>query len=202
MCLVNDLAKLKEDISSKKQEDEYWMDDYPLFDSHFILPEYAKNLLYKIIEQKSSKELSILLRASHHFNHGLMLQQKQMQTELIVAQFMSSIETLTELEIYPKKTCPSCNQKVFSIQNRVLTFLHQDFPEHLVAEFRKFYKIRSRYLHAGQLTLYRKYTGISLPQVSINPEMGCEDYECMFPMINLIEWIGWFIRKKQASTTE
>jgi len=197
VCFVKDLIKLEEGISSKKQEDENWMDDYPLLDSHFILPEYAKKLLCKIIEQKNSKDLNILLRASHHFKHSLMLQQKQMQTELIVAQFMSSIEALTELETHSKKTCPSCNQKVFSIQNKVLALLEQDFPEHLISVFKKFYEIRSQYLHEGKLTLYRKYSGISLPQVSTSPKIGCENYECMFPMINLIEWLGWFIRKKQ-----
>lgn len=201
VCFVNDLAKLKEGISFQSQEDENWMDDYPLVDSHFILPEYAKKLLNNIIEQKNSKDLNILLRASHHFKHSLMLQQKQMQTELIVAQFMSSIEALAELETYSKKTCPSCNQKVFSIQNRVLTLLKQDFPKNLVSEFKNFYEMRSRYLHEGKLTLYRKYTGTSLPQVSMSPKIGCEDYECMFPMINLIEWLGWFIRKKEASRT-
>ena len=55
--------------------------------------------MYKIIEQKNSKELKILLRAAHHFQHSLMLHQKKIQTELIVTQFMSSIEALTELDI-------------------------------------------------------------------------------------------------------
>lgn len=196
---VNNLAKLEKNIASIIQDDEDWMDDYPLIDFHFILPEYAKKLLYSIIEQTNSKELNILLRASHHFKHSLMLHQKQMQTELIVAQFMSSVEALAELEIYSKKVCPSCNQKVFSIQKRVLTLLRQEFQEHLVDAFRDFYEIRSRYLHEGKLTQFREYTGISLPQVSTSPKRGCEDYQCMFPMINLIEWIGWFMRKKQKN---
>ena len=197
VCFVNNLAKLEKNISSITQDDEDWMDDYPLIDSHFILPEYAKNLLKNIIAQTNSKKLNILLRASHHFKHSLMLHQKQMQTELIVAQFMSSIEALAELEDYSKKVCSSCNQKVFSIQKRVLLLLRQEFPVHLVDIFKNFYEIRSRYLHEGKLTQFREYTGISLPQVSKSPKRGCENYQCMFPMINLIEWIGWFMRKKQ-----
>ena len=53
-----------------------------------------------------------------------------------------------------------------------------------------FTKIRSSYLLEGKLTLFRKYTGTPLPQVSTNPKIGYKDYECMFLMINLIEWLG------------
>lgn len=196
VSFVNNLVKLKEDISSQNQEDENWMDDYPLLDSHFILPAYAKKLLCKIIEQKNSKELNILLRASHHFKHSLLLHQKYMQTELIVSQLMSSIEALTELETYTKTTCPSCSQKIFSIRKRVAVLLQKEFSQHMVKMFDYFYDMRSKYLHEGKLRLYREYTGVSLPQISQSSKRGCEDYALMFPMINLIEWIGWLIRKR------
>ena len=191
---INKRTVLSKKISNMTQNNNEWMDEYPIHNSHFILPEYAKEILKKIIFDNSG-ELLTLLKVFHHFSHAIKLQSKHMQNELIISQIMSSIEVLTELEQYNKTTCKECGQNIFSIRKRVLSLIESHMNEHMKKIFDSYYSTRSKYLHSGQLVSSRQYGGICLPQISKIFQSGCDEYPRVVD-INLIEWTGYLIRKK------
>ena len=187
-------TSLSKEIKNLIQKDTDWMDEYPIKNSHFILPEYAKYLLEKII-LKDNDELLILLKVFHHFSHATKLQQKDMQTELITSQLMSSVEVLTELEEHDMTNCKECGQSIYSIRQRVLSLIENDLSKHMRKTFDNYYATRSKYLHSGLLVSNRQYIGVCLPKISDKFNNGCEEYS-LKQDINLVEWIGFLIRKK------
>ena len=190
-------TSLSKEIKNLAQQNIDWIDEYPIDNSHFILPKYAKILLEKII-LKDNNDLEILLKVFHHFSHAIKLQQEYMQTELIISQLMSSIEALAELENYDISRCEKCRQSIYSIRKRVLSLIENNFPKHMKKIFDNYYTTRSKYLHSGILTSSRQYTGICLPKISDKFKSGCEEYPLIINL-NLIEWISFLIRRKTAN---
>lgn len=194
ITLLTEKTSLSKEIKNLIQKDTDWMDEYPIDNSHFILPEYAKKLLEKIILEDNN-ELLTMLKVFHHFSHATKLQQKDMQTELITSQLMSSVEVLTELEEYDTTNCKECGQSIYSIRKRVLNLIENDLAEHMRKTFDNYYATRSKYLHSGLLVSNRQYGGVCLPKISDKFKNGCEEYP-LKQDINLLEWIGFLIRKK------
>ncbi|SHF46818.1 hypothetical protein [Chryseobacterium vrystaatense] len=60
-------------VANKFQNDLDWIDEYPIENNHFLLPEYVFEALEKIPQSKNDSILK-LLRASHHYVNGLKLQ--------------------------------------------------------------------------------------------------------------------------------
>lgn len=197
ITLLTKKTLLSKEIKSLIQKDDNWMDEYPINNSHFILPEYAKKLLEKIILNDNA-DLLVLLKVFHHFSHATKLQQKNIQNELITSQLMSSVEVLTELEEHNTANCKECGQSIYSIRKRVLSLIENDLSEHLIKIFDNYYATRSKYLHSGLLVSNRQYTGVCLPKISDKFKNGCEEYP-LRQNTNLIEWIGFLIRKKTKS---
>ena len=195
---INFLTKktiLSNKIKQKEQEDEEWIDDYPITNSHLILPSYAKKLLELIISSENNNKLSIILKASHHYLNALKLDEKEIQNELIISQLMSSVEVLSELENHEKNKCKDCGQDIYSIRKRVLDLINKDLSPNLRKKFDHYYNTRSKYLHSGLLISSREYTGKCLPIISDKFPSGCNEYP-LKKDINLIEWIGFLLRKK------
>lgn len=185
-------VNLSNQIENKKQLNEDWIDDYPIENDHFILPDYSKQKFLDVVN--GSKNLDVLLKSSHHFCNALGLSYQNVHEDLIVSQIMSSIEVITEINSYPIEQCKECGQLKFSIRNRVLDLIEHEMADHMRIIFSDFYETRSKYLHAGRIRSTRVYTGVCLPQISDNTKSGCLDYPTKFEL-NLIEWVGWLLRK-------
>lgn len=188
-------TSLSKKINHIIQDDNEWVDDYPIDNSHLILPEYAKELLKLIILNEYKDKLKSILNASHHFLNAIKLNDKDIQNELIISQLMSSVEILTELNNYKKNKCNECGQDVYSIRKRVLNFIETDLSPYLRKKFDNYYNTRSKYLHSGLIVSNREYAGRCLPIISDKFQSGCHEYPNRRD-INLIEWIGFLIRKK------
>lgn len=192
---------LSKKIKERIQEDDEWIDDYPIDNSHLILPQYAKELLKLIILSDNTDKQLIILKASHHYLNALKLDEKEIQNELIISQLMSSVEVLTELENHKKSKCNECGQDVYSIRKRVLSLIDKDLSPYLRKKFDHYYNTRSKYLHSGLLISSREYTERCLPIISDKFSNGCNEYP-LKKDINLIEWIGFLIRKKTKETIQ
>jgi hypothetical protein len=108
---------------------------------------------------------------------------------------MSSVEVLTELEEHYTTNCKECGQSIYSIRKRVLNLIENNLSEHMKKTFDNYYTTRSKYLHSGLLVSNRQYIGVCLPKISDKFKNGCEEYP-LKQDINLLEWIGFLIRKK------
>lgn len=186
------LVTLSDQIENKEQLNKDWIDDYPIENDHFILPDYSRQMFLDII--KDSKNLDVLLKSCHHFCNALGLSYQNVHEDLIVSQIMSSIEVITEINSYPTEQCKECGQLIFSIRNRVLDLIEHEMVDHMRKIFSDFYETRSKYLHAGRIRSTRVYIGVCLPQISDNTKSGCAAYPTKFEL-NLIEWVGWLLRK-------
>lgn len=188
--LLNERTRIS--IDNKFQDDLDWIDEYPIENNHFLLPEYSIKALNSIIDLKDDSVLK-LLRASHHYVNGLRLQNAKMPEEIIITYFMSCVEVLTEIDFKMGNNCECCGQSIYSIRKRVLTLIESYSNENLKKIFDGYYVDRSKYLHSG-IRNERYYGGISLPQISDSTKSGCKSYPVSFN-INLIEWTGYIVRK-------
>lgn len=191
--ILKEKTVLNKDIELKTQPNPHWMDEYPIEDSHFILPDYAIKLICSAISLEDDLPKQIF-KSFHHFTTGLELNNTGMQKEIVTTYLMSSIEVLTELNDFATKNCETCSQPIYSIRKRVLSLVSDTLGKHMVKSFDRYYIERSKYIHSG-IRKIRKNTGISLPMISENSHSGCEDYRLNFD-INLIERVGYIIRKK------
>ena len=73
--------------------------------------------------------------------------------------------------------------------------INKDLSPSLRKKFDNYYNTRSKYLHSGLLVSSREYTGRCLPIISDKFSSDCNEYP-LKKDINLIEWIGFLIRKK------
>jgi hypothetical protein len=190
-------TNLSEDVEEKSQNDEEWIDEYPIENSHFILPDYAKKYIYENIIKKAEYSTPII-KASRHFLNGLLLtlDNRNEYCELFTSEMMSCLEVLTEYKEHDPVTCPSCGQPKYSIRQRVLSLIADELSYHtyMKKKFDEYYVTRSKYLHSGELAARRSYHGVSLPQISDKSLSGCETYPFLED-INLIERVSYIGRK-------
>lgn len=192
LSLLSSSTALSINVEKKDQIDVDWIDDYPIENDHFILPEYAKQMFSDVVN--GNKNIDVLLKSCHHFCNALGLSYKMIQEDLIVSQIMSSIEVITEINSYQTEQCKECGQIRYSIRKRVLDLIENEMAVHMRKQFSDFYEVRSKYLHAGIIRSTRAYSGVCLPQISDSSKSGCMQYPTKFEL-NLIEWVGWLLRK-------
>ncbi|GGW99951.1 HEPN domain-containing protein [Salegentibacter mishustinae] len=95
--------------------------------------------------------------------------------------YMTALEIISIEDIEPER-CNNCGQQKFSIAKRVKKLVSDATGnQEAVKLINKYYSIRSRFVHNGDLLSSRNYNGSSLPLLSVN---GSDGVIQQTPLIN------------------
>jgi hypothetical protein len=156
-------------------------DEIGVYQGYYYLSKNVFNLLEKISGQNQlTKQINVYLAAARVYKNGIRLEDLSRKvmaadiefSEVVMVNYMSSLEILSAVEEVPKKQCVTCGQVIYSISKRVKNLASKtygdghDFVKHIVG----FYQGRSKFLHEGVFNSANSYMGKVIPQLSDNDD--------------------------------
>ncbi|HCK65415.1 MAG TPA: hypothetical protein DHW49_04060 [Anaerolineae bacterium] len=186
-------------ISNVKQvyfENDDWIDDYPIVKDSLGLTKLQCAFLERIISGDIEINHPVLLACSHF--HAAQKQWsfdvpvENNNTELASVLYVSALEVAATMDVQDNAICEKCKQPIYKIRQRVLD-LTKTYANGLESFIDDYYKMRSKYLHAGILFSDLSYAGVSIPLLD-ETEKGFRQQSAIAP-INLREYVGYILRK-------